>query len=220
MLLDINDLWNSQDEREWLIALDRGWLTLVGRKDRNLVQFIHSVDLEYVRGLGTREWYAFLIKYFHWQFTGNHLQQRLRDLDKNSFEQLFSVKCSLVTIRQCEMVDTRKCLNLVRTPRIRVRDYPGASGLLALLFKDWFGTLDSCILESLQTIQSLPEKSKMRDLRAWVTMKSDWRDRDAVLVIEIMRRKADQLNTAFSTNRWTPSSISTILSTSNGPTRK
>ncbi|HVN21329.1 MAG TPA: hypothetical protein VMU05_21260 [Dongiaceae bacterium] len=219
MLLDINDLWNSRDEREWLIALDRSWLTLADRRDHELVQFIHSVDLEYVRGLGVQEWYDFLIKYFHWQFAGNRLQQKLRDLDKNSFEQLFSVKCSLVEIDQPELADARKCLSLVRSARIRGLDYPGTSGLLSLLFKEWFGTADICILESLRKIQSLPEKRKVREIRAWVKTKNDWRDTDAVLVINIMRRKAAQLNTAFSTNKWTPSSISIILSTSNRPTR-
>ena len=219
MLLDINDLWHSRDEREWLNALDRCWLTLASRKDHELVQLIRTVDLEYVRGLGVQEWYAFLIKYFHWRFAGNYLQPKLRDLDRNSFEQLFSVKCSLVAIDQPELSDTRKCLNLVRSPRIRGLDYPGASGLLALLFKEWFGTADTCILESLWKIESLTEKQKIGEIRAWVKTKSDWRENDAVLVINILRKKAAQLNTAFSTNTWTPSRVSMILSTLNKQTR-
>ena len=78
MLLHINDLWDSRDERKWLVALARSWLTLAAGKDHELVQFIHTVDLEYVRWLGIQEWYGFLTKYFHWQFAGTHLQQKLK----------------------------------------------------------------------------------------------------------------------------------------------
>src|SRR5215469_6938201 len=220
MLLDINDLWDSPDEREWLLALDHCRLTMTGRGDHELAEFIHTVDLEYVQGLGVQEWYDFLAKFFRWQFAGNHLQQKLRDLDKNSFEQLFSVKYSLLALHQPDLADARKCLNLVRSPRIRGLDYMGASGLLALLFKDWFGTADTCILESLRRIESLPEKRKIGEIRAWVKTKNDWRDSDAALVIDIMRRKGAQLNAGFGTNKWTPSRISMILSMSNGSTRR
>ena len=204
MLPDINDLWDSRDERKWLVALARSWLTLAARKEHELVQFIHTVALEYVRGFAVQGWYDFLARYFHWQFAGNHLQQKLRDLDRNSFEQLFAVKCSLVAVDQPGLADARKCLNLVRSPRIRAWDYPGASGLLAVVFKESFGTADTCILESLWKIESLPEKGKMREIRAWVRTKNDWRDADAVLVIDVMGRKAAQLNPAFGTSKWTP----------------
>jgi|SRR5215472_15288463 len=130
MLLDINDLWDSRDEREWEIALNRYWPN-PSWPQRLRTSTVHStVDLEYVRGLGVQEWYAFLIKYFHWQFAGNHLQEELRDLDRHGFEQLFSEKCSFIAIDQSELSDERKCLNLVRSPRIRGLDYPGASCLL------------------------------------------------------------------------------------------
>ena len=191
-MLDINDLWDSRNERDWFIALDRCRLTLADRKDHELIEFFHTVDLEYVRGLGVQEWYDFLVKYCHWQFAGNRLQQKLRDLDKNSFEQLFSVKSSLVAIDQRDLADARKCLSLVRSARIRGLDYSCASGLLALLFKEWFGTADSCILESLWTIESLPEKRKMQEILAWLNTRNDWRDSDAALVVNIMRRKAAQ----------------------------
>ena len=72
-MLHINDLWDSRDERKWLVAL-----ALAVRKDPGLVQFIRTVDLDYVRGLGVQEWYDFLTSYFHWQFAGNHLQQKLK----------------------------------------------------------------------------------------------------------------------------------------------
>jgi hypothetical protein len=84
-------------------------------------------------------------------------------------------------------------------------DYPCASGLLALIFKEWFGTVDRCVLESLSKIESLPEKQRIGET---------WRESDAVLVIDIMRRKAVPLNVWFGTNRWTPHKMATTLWTS------
>jgi hypothetical protein len=59
------------------------------------------------------------------------------------------VKRSLAAIDELDLADSRTCLNLVKPPRIRELDYPCASGLPALLFKEWFGTGDRCVLESL-----------------------------------------------------------------------
>jgi hypothetical protein len=178
---------------------------------------MHKVDVEYVQRLDIHEWYDFLNKYFHWKYASNHLHERLMDLDKSSFEHLFSVKRSLVAIDELDLEDSRKCLNLVKSPRIRGLDYPGASGLLALIFKESFGSVDRCVLESLSKIESLPEKQRIGEIRAWVRTKKDWRESDAVLVIDITRRKAVQRNAWFGTNSWTPHKIATILWTPNRP---
>jgi len=214
-VLEINDLWDSCDEREWLAALGGSWPTLGGRNDPELAKSVQTVDLESVRSLGIQGWYEFLSRYFQLQFAGKHLQQKLRELDSSSFEHLFSVKCSLVAMNESDLADTRKCLNLVRSPRIRGLDYPGASGLLALLFQEWFGAANACVLRSLCKIDSLPEKPKMREVRRWVKTKHDWRESDTTIVIDTLRRKAAQLNAKFGTSKWTPNSISIILSAIN-----
>ena len=140
--MDINNLWELRDENKWLDALDRYWVDPTVCKNRDTEQFMHNVELEYIQRLDPQEWYDFLNKYFRWKFTGHHRHERLMDLDKNSFEHLFSAKCSLAAIDGLDLADSRKCLNLVKSPRIRGLDYPGASGLLALIFKEWFGTVD------------------------------------------------------------------------------
>jgi hypothetical protein len=178
---------------------------------------MEKVELEYIKRLDTQQWYDFLNKYFRWKFMGNHLHQRLMDPDKNSFEHLFCMKRGLVAIDELDLADSRKCLDLVKSPRIRGLDCPGASGLRALIFKEWRGTVDRCVLESLSKIESLPEKQRIGEFRAWVRTRKDRRESDAVLVIDLMRRKAVQRNAWFGTNRWTPHKLATILWTSNRP---
>ena len=65
------------------------WVNPAVCKNRDIEQFMHKVDPEYVRRLDPREWYDFLNKCFRWKFTGKHLRARLMDLDKNSFEHLY-----------------------------------------------------------------------------------------------------------------------------------
>ncbi len=115
--MDINDLWDLRDENKWLDALDLYWVNLTVYKSHpDTEQFMNKVELEYIQRLGMQQWYDFLNKYFRWKFTGNHLHERLMDLDKNSFEHLFSVKCSLVAVDELDLADSRKCLNLVNRP--------------------------------------------------------------------------------------------------------
>jgi hypothetical protein len=90
------------------------------------------------------------------------------DLDKNGFEHLFFVKLSLVAIDELDLADSRKCINLVKSLRIKRLDYPGASGPRALIFKEWFGTVNRCVLESWSKIEALPEKQRIGEIRAWV----------------------------------------------------
>jgi hypothetical protein len=101
---------------------------------------------------------------------GNHLHERLMvmDLDKNGFEHLFSVKRSLVASDELDLEDSRKCLNLVRSPRIRGGTTRVHRGLRALVSKEWFGTVDRCVLESWSRIESLPEKQRIGEIRAGV----------------------------------------------------
>lgn len=217
MPLDINDLWDLRDENEWLDALDRYWLNVDGHKSHPIEELINTGDLGYIQKLGMRQWYDFLNKYFHWKFKGNHLQEKLTDLDKNSFEHLFSVKCSLEAVDELDLTDSRQCFNIVK--RIRGLDYPGASGLLAVIFKKWFGTVDKCVLESLYAIESLPEKQAIGEIRSWLKRNRDWRECDVLFLIDIMRRKAAQLNGWFGTSKWTPHKIAMILRTFNKPVR-
>lgn len=215
--MDINSLWESQDENNWIDVLDRYWANLTVSKSRDTEQFMHKVKLEYIQRLDVQEWYDFLNKYFRWKFMDNHLHERLMDLDKSSFEHLFCVKRRPLAIDELDLADSRRCLNLVKSPRIRVLDYPGASGLLALIFEEWYGAVDRCVLESLCKVEALPEKPRIGEVRAWVKIQKDWRESDEVLLIEIMRRRAVQLNAWFGTRRWTPQKIAMILRTSMRP---
>jgi hypothetical protein len=82
---------------------------------------------------------------------------------------------------------------------------------LALLFPKWFGTADPYVVKALREIESLPEREKLDAMRP-----ANLREGDAVLLIQVMRRKAGDLNALFGTDEWTPRKIDMILWASRG----
>jgi hypothetical protein len=171
MAVDINTLWELRDENRWLDALNRNWVNPTVSKNRHTEQFMDKVELEYIQRFDTQEWYDFLNTYFRWKFMGNHLHERLMDRDKTGFEHLFSAKHSLAAIDELDRADSRKCLNLVKAPRMRELDYPCASGLLALIFKEWLGTLTGAFLSLCPRPTPSPEKQRIGEIHVWVRTK-------------------------------------------------
>ncbi|MGA8620215.1 MAG: hypothetical protein WB660_17050 [Candidatus Sulfotelmatobacter sp.] len=49
--MDINNLWELSDQDKWLDALDRYWTNPTVCKNRDIEQFMHTVELEYVQSL-------------------------------------------------------------------------------------------------------------------------------------------------------------------------
>jgi hypothetical protein len=211
VLLHVNELWDSREEKNWQDSLDHYWENPTVRRNMEVEQFMQKVDRETIATLGAQQWHDFLRLYFEWKFTGSWLSAKLRLLDENSLEGLFEVKRIILAFDDLDLDNIRNCLSAVKSPKIKGLGYPGASGLLALIFKEWFGTADRFVVESLSEIESLQERQRIREIDFWLKKPRDWKESDAVLLIDIMRRKARKLNGWFHTDKWTPRSIDMIL---------
>lgn len=168
---------------------------------------MNNLDSLAIRGLREREWYDFLKdEYFPWKYTAaNRLASTRKYLriyeETNSLGQLFSIKEELFSF---DLTNIQQGLKGAR--KIKGLGYAGASGLLAVLFPKWFGTVDQFVVKALWEIESLSEREKLLEMRP-----EDLKRKDAVLLIDIMRRKAAQLNAMFGTDEWTPRKIDMIL---------
>jgi len=89
----------------------------------------------------------------------------------------------------------------------------GASGLLSLLFPEQFGTVDQFVVKALQKIRTFPEgEISSREIQALRRMNpKNLSKSDGIILIGIMRRKADNLNSIFGSRFWTPRKIDMIL---------
>lgn len=78
--------------------------------------------------------------------------------------------------------------------------------MLAVLFPELFGTVDQFLVKALRQIPNLPQKAII-DAMNPESLKHD----EGVLLVQIMRLKAAELNRLFSTTQWTPRKIDMVL---------
>jgi hypothetical protein len=211
----ISDLWASRNQKAWSDALAGYWNMPSVVKKLDLERYMDELDPQATKRLDSPEWYAFLDKYFRWKFdNGTYLQGRLDNLKSNSRERLFRVKESLFAFG---LVNIPGSLGIAQ--EINGLGPAGASGLLAVLFPKWFGTADKFVVKALRKIESLRERPQVlammpvrRNPKGKETEDSV-NEKEAVLLIDIMRRKATDLNALFSRTDewWTPRKIDKIL---------
>ncbi len=206
----------SRNQGDWDTALKCYWENRSVKQNLEIENYIHGIRPEAIKRLDSSGWYTFLEKYFCWKFKRNYLERRLNDLKSNSPEHLFRVKESLFAFDEIDLADIRRGLNTVKSPQIKGLGYAGASGLLAVLFPKWFGTADKFVVKALREIVSLPERPQVLAMvQKDATGKEivPLNEKDSALLIDIMRRKATDLNALFcrADEWWTPRKIDMIL---------
>jgi hypothetical protein len=204
--ININNLWYSDKEDDWLAALKDYW-KYIKPSHLSIEQEFVSLNPDVVRKMNPEEWYEFLLKkYFFWKYTApNRYATTTAQLKKhekipNGLSELFLIKENIFDFDKEDIAFGLKIAN-----SIKGLGTAGASGLLAVLFPTHFGTVDQFVVKSLLEINSLPERSKI------LSMKPEQLNiNDAFVLIEIMRQKAKGLNQKFN-YLWTPRKIDMIL---------
>lgn len=80
------------------------------------------------------------------------------------------------------------------------------SGLLAVLFPDYYGTIDRFVIRSLQQIDGMQEHQRILNINQSAPTIDD-----GIFLIELMAQKATELNKLFNKNRWRPRDIDKVL---------
>lgn len=203
-LLSIIELWNSQDERLWLSAEEHYW-DLVKPGNLALERQLDDLDSSSVARMNEQEFYRFLHDaYFVWKYTApNRLATTRMQLQKYRGN-LASLRDIHARLFSFELNDIKTGLTIAK--EIHGLGTAGASGLLAVLFPKYFGTVDQFAVKALMGIDNLPEH------RAIARMKPEGLTiPDGEILIEIMRSKASKLNELLNTKYWTPRKIDKIL---------
>ena len=179
MPLTTADLWKSNDAQEWHRTLASYWQMDPVRRNLAREQYIEALDPEAIRKADEEGWRAFLRIYFDWKYTGNYLPQRLEDLESNEPERLLSIKGLLF---DSDFTNIRRTLERARY--IKGLGTAGASGLLAVLFPEWFGTVDKFVVEALRQVPTLPERERIKKMKP-----KNLTDDHAVLLVDTIAGK-------------------------------
>jgi hypothetical protein len=204
----INKLWFSKDESLWNKALDSYFSSGLIKKDNMILERkIDNLDPVTIKDMSTEQFYDWLYNvYFVWKYTAaNRLATTRKSLSRYKFEKsmhrLEQIHFDLFTF---DINDINAGLKIANS--IHGLGIAGASGLLAVLYPRYFGTVDQFVVKALREIESHPEKdlvSKMNPDNLTI--------KDGILLIKIMKYKADELNSIFNTNKWTARDINKIL---------
>lgn len=200
----LSQLWYDGDEPEWENALAH-YHTLY--KDVSLETFMEKLRPEVVEQMSASEFYQFLHdKYFVWKYTAKNRLATTRShlrkyLDGNQLHQLEQIHNQIFSTDRSKATDM-----LTVVSQIKGLGIAGASGLLSILFPEQYGTVDQFVVLALLTIDELPEHDRLGKMKPeFLSLK------DGVLLEEIMRQKALELNQKFQANRWTPRKIDMVL---------
>lgn len=202
----IANLWHNGTEEMWKAALKSYWDRFNDDQYR-LEKEIDSIEVSDVASLSVYEFYDFLYQqYYPWKFTNKlflsrnrkHLEKYLFD---NEIDRLARIQKRLFNL---DFADIKECLAVASS--IHGLGTAGASGLLSILYPEQFGTVDKFVVYSLLKIDGLQEKDTISGMNPEALTLNN-----GVALIEIMRRKADELNRRFNTNYWTPRKIDMVL---------
>lgn len=204
----LKKLWNSQSQDDWLSAEKEYWVKIT---NNHLEQDIEHLDPARIKAMDVEQFYDWLWdKYFVWKFTQPNRLKTSRDCKKtclatykrnNEMDELQLIHNKLFCF---DLDDIAAGLKIASS--IHGLATAGASGLLAILFPSYFGTVDQWVVKGLQT---LPEYATDKVL---YNMNPDnLRPTQGVYLIQQMRDKAKALNEQFGTTDWTPRRVDKIL---------
>ncbi len=205
-IANINDLWTCGNEHSWNKALEH-YYELIPERNMALENELEAICPEEVERMTAGEFYAFLHdKYFVWKYTQkNRLATTRMHLEKyitqNRLHELGEIKNALFS---ADLDDVEQCLSIVT--KIHGLGPAGASGLLAIIFPHYFGTVDQFVVKALSNVDNIEEQAAIARMRP-----ESLTIANASVLMGVMRKQARCLNTDFKTEDWTPRKIDMIL---------
>lgn len=207
-LIDIKELWINGSKEDWKIALESYFDNASVKKHIELEKKMERLDPQVIKQLDVESFYDFLYnEYFVWKYTANNrLTTTRKQLEKHKADiaSLGSIQANIFTAFMLDPKNTE--LLFCITKQIHGLGTAGASGLLAVLFPECYGTVDQYMVKALRKIDILPEHEMLMAMK-----EEELTSKDAVLLENILRCKAKELNDKFGTEDWTPRKVDMIL---------
>lgn len=202
----LNELWWNGTKQQWNDALVYYW-TLIKPDHIPVEKQFEKIGMKDIASLSTQQFFDFLYhEYFFWKYTAaNRLvttrRQLMRYQAEDRMDELKQIQTELVSF---DTSDTLRGLEIAK--QIRGLGVAGASGLLAVLLPQDFGTVDQFVVKSLTKIQGLPKHDRIVQMNPEsLTLQ------DGQLLIQIMKEKAKELNRQFEIDEWTPRALDKVL---------
>lgn len=154
MRIPIQERWVSNDPAQWNAALQRYWV-LVKPVNVSLENDMECFDRERVGRMSPEEWITFLQdEYFRWKYTAPNRYAtttavlRQKGGTQDGRKALDRIKAQILNLKPANISVSLKMVSQI--PGLGIA---GASGLLAILYPDEFGTVDQFVVKALRESQ-------------------------------------------------------------------
>ena len=202
------ELWRSQDPSEWDYCEGELYDAHVKKENRAIELELERPGLrERIARMDAAQFHTFLRdEYFPWKFTfgperAGNLKWLAQHVSNGTMDRVERVRRRLVN-RGDDSTGAPIEMMMGEHGGIHGLAVAGASGLLALVYPEEFGTVDVKLTQALQQV-GLPQVARINPKAIHVE--------DAVVMIEIMQVKALELNRTFGVSKWTPRLIDRVL---------
>ncbi len=201
--IPLEKLWNSKNEDEWKSSLNQ-YYSRIKPENLEIEKEIISYNMAMFEKITPEEWYIFFLKkYFKWKYTqanryASTTQHLKKYAEEKNLDELNLIKYEFIKM---DVNNIKKSIEILS--QIKGLGPIGASGLLALLHPRIYGAVDQFVVKALLKIKEFPEL-KLIDPENININQTEY-------VINILIKKANDLNKLFSTNFWTPRKIDMVL---------
>jgi hypothetical protein len=202
----LGELWYNGSENEWKKALD-DYYRMLKPEQIPIEDYINNINTDEIECLDEYGFYDFLYnKYFVWKYTAkNRLATTRMNLEKYiKNDELAKLKNIQSRLFLTPKSNVSECLKIAC--EIRGLGTAGASGLLAILFPENFGTVDQFVVKRLREINHPIYSCELDNMNP-----EGLKIKDGIILVEIMKEKANELNKKFDTDFWTPRKIDMVL---------
>ena len=201
--MKINEIWNSKEISVWKDALAKA--TKETERDNSIETKMSKLNVGYIQHLPVEDFYSFLYDdYFVWKYTAKNLlayTRRYLKKHENDMDELREIQEELFDF---DLSETDKGLGIAH--KIEGLGISGASGLLALLFPSYFGTVDDMVIRALLTCDEYRDDTAIKAINP-----QNININGAVYLIEQFKKKAHELNVLSNEYCWRPRDIDVIL---------
>ena len=204
--MNITEFWNSNNDQQWKGKLNNYW-SFVKPENFKLEKKMDCLDSNKIQVMSANEFYRFLNEeYYVWKYTAKNRSATTRkSLQKYMIQdEMNELEAIHQKIFSFDLNDAAKGLSIAL--KIRGLGTAGASGLLALLYPEYFGTVDQHVVKALNRVENLSQKNDVMRINP-----DGIKLEEAALLIQIMREKAKALNSVNNTSFWTPRKIDMVL---------
>ncbi len=219
----LNELWHHGAEQDWEDAAQEYWSRPGVARQRELEERMDRVHESRAEILSSEDnFYRFLFEdLYPWKMDPTRIVPQQRNLEKYHMD----TPAGIDRLRQYLLSSARKLGSLAvdkmfkRMTPVGGMGIPVASGCLAVLFPEYFGTLDRFCLRGFLTVDDDPATEFFRLTDEVVSNPDEFfgkyeqesRLHVAKLMTLLYRQKAESLNERFRTTAWIPRRIEKVV---------